>query len=92
VKTSARLLLALGLLFIASLQSAWSGSYPEPPLRCVVGSFDFQNVQLKCGTNLKDKRQMNRAYFEKVYGDATEGKVVKIDTSNTATAGQLKSY
>jgi len=82
----------VGFLFGAFVPASYGGFIPKQSLECQVGSFDVQNVQLKCGPGYKLKRQMNRAYFEKVYGEPDEGKIVKIDTSNTAVAGQLKSY
>jgi hypothetical protein len=84
--------LITGVLLGALIQTCYAGFIPKQPLQCSVGSFDAQNVQLKCGKDLKQKRQMNRVYFEKVYGEPTEGKIVKIDTSNSAAANRLKSY
>jgi hypothetical protein len=84
--------LITGVLLSVLIPICHADFIPKQPLACLVGSFDPQNVQLKCGPGYKQKRQMNRAYFEKVYGEPTEDKVVKIDTSNTAAANQLKSY
>lgn len=91
MKTLRKLL--VGLFFFGSFVSvSYGGFSPKNILTCVVGSFDSQNVQLKCGPQGRDKRQMSRSFFTKFYGEPEEGKVVKIDTGSTAVAGQVKSY
>jgi hypothetical protein len=92
VTMNVRYLSGLIALIVSTITPSMAGLMPDPLLSCAVGSFDSQKVQLKCGPGFKEKRQMSRAYFERIYGDPTEGKVVKIDTSNTAAASQLKSY